>query len=297
MMEMKGMKKKGRGRRRGTAMRMKQIVIVALILVAFVAPASAAELTVDPPSATVGDEVTIEGTGFTANETVTLKTTATCGKPAISGICECCINNFKIPDENVSFWLSVSPVKNNVTIHVKKYLIWWTIDHDMLGFHFTYNPATSTSTVSRMKPIPAGTYTIDVMGDAVDGAENCSMTTTVEKELKVEADGNFSETFDTTGIPISNLTINATDESGVSDEATLGLFLLGDASKSGQVNVYDCVCIARYALDLSGYDDTTVCWKAADVAPPRGNSNNVTLADARCLARYLVGLESSIPCS
>ena len=291
--EKKGMKKKGRG----TAMRMKQIAIVALIMVAFVAPASAATLTVTPSSATVGDEITVEGTGFNATDTVTLKTTATCGKPAISGICECCMNNFEIPNENVSFWLSVSPVKDNVTLHVKKYLIWWTIDHNMLGFQFTYDSATKTSDVSRMKPIPVGTYTIDVIGDAVDGAENCSMTTTVEKVLKANSTGGFKEVIDTTGIPICNLTINATDQSGNSDEAEVGLFLLGDASKSGQVNVYDCVCIARYALDLSGYDDTTVCWKAADVAPPRGNPDNVTLADARCLARYLVGLEPSIPCS
>lgn len=291
--------KKGMKMEKGAGM--KQMIITAIILVAFVSTTPLAlavpVLTITPSSATVGDEITIEGTGFNATDTVTLKTTATCGKPAISGICECCMNNFEIPNENVSFWLSVSPVNGNVTIHVKRYLIWWTIDHNMLGFQFTYNSVTKTSNVYRMKPIPVGTYTIDVIGDAVGGAENCSMTTTVEKELKANLTGGFKEVIDTHGVPICNFTINATDQSGNSDEAELGLFLLGDASKSGQVNVYDCVCIARYALDLSGYDDTTVCWKAADVAPPRGNPDNVTLADARCLARYLVGLEPSIPCS
>ena len=289
--EMKGMKK---GRGSGTAMRMKQIAIVALIiLVAFVAPSSAATLTVTPSSATVGDDVTIEGTGFTANEAVTLKTTCTCWKPVVDGKCECTMNDFEIPNKNVSFWLSVREVEGNVTLYVKKF-IWWTVDHDMLGFHFAYDSATKTSNVSRMKPIPVGTYKIDVIGDAVDGAENCSMTTTIEKELKANSTGGFKETFDTHGIPVCNLTINATD--GVnSAEAELGLFLLGDASKDGQVNSYDCACIGRYWAGISGYDNTTICWGcAAKVAPDIGV---VDLADARCLARYLVGLELSIPCS
>jgi len=285
-------------KRRETAMRMKQVAVVALILVAFVATASAAlaaNLTITPSNTTVGDLVTIEGTGFCLNGNVTLTSTVTCSKPVVGGECECTMNNFEIPNEDVSFWLSVSKVKGNVTVYVKKF-IWWTIDHDMLGFHFTYDPVTKTSNVSRMKPIPVGTYKIDVIGDAVDGAENCTMTTTVEKELKANATGGFKEDIDTQGIPICDFTINATDESGNTDEATLGLFLLGDASKDGQINSYDCACIGRYCMNITGYDDTTVCWKAADVAPPFGSPNNVTLSDARCLGMYLIGKEPSIPC-
>lgn len=282
------MKKKGRGS--GTAMRMQQIAIVALILVAFVAPSSAATLTVTPSSATVGDEITIEGTGFNATDMVTLKTTATCWKPVVGGKCECCMESFIIPEnEDVSFLLSVREVEDNVTIYVKKF-IWWTIHPDNpLGFHFTYNATTHTSNVSRAG-VPAGTYTIDVIGNAVSGSVNCTMTTTVKKKLPVNSTGGFNETFDTQGIPICNLTINATDESGNSTENTLGLFLEGDASKDGQVNVYDCVCIARYAIKIPGYDDTTVCKNAADI----DDDGDVDLEDARLLARYLIGLETSI---
>ncbi|MGB7533312.1 MAG: hypothetical protein WA977_10135 [Halobacteriota archaeon] len=284
--------KKGRGR--GTAMKMKQMAIVALILVAFVAPASAATLIVYPSSATVGDDVTIEGTGFDQNGNVTLTTTATCWKPVVDGKCECTMNDFKIPNEDVSFRLSVREVEGNVTLYVKKF-IWWTIDHDMLGFHFAYDSTTHTSNVSHGGPIPVGTYKIDVIGDAVDGAENCSMTTTIKKELKANSTGGFKEVIDTQGIPVCNFTINATDESGNSDEATLGLFLLGDASKDGQVNSYDCACIGRRWAEISGYDNTTICWGcAAKINPDFGK---LDLSDARCLARYLIGLESSIPCS
>jgi len=294
MMEMKGMKKKGRGRRRGTAMRMKQIVIVALILVAFVSTPSlalAAEITINPPDPTVGDTVTINGTGFNGN--VTLKTTVTCWKPVSDGKCQCTMDDFEIP-QGARFILSVREVKDNVTIYIKKSILpWWTVTPGFPGFTFDYSP--NTSNVSSIEVPVGGKYKIDVIGDAVDGSENCTMTTTATMEVEADENGNFSETFDTQGIPICSFTINATDEDSTSAENTTNLHLLGDASKDGQVNGYDCCCIARYVAGIPGYDNNTISANAAKGLA--GNCSTVDIEDARCLARFLIGKESTIPCS
>lgn len=291
-MYMKGLKtgmkmKKGAG--------MKQMVIATIILVAFVAPVSAATLTVTPDTATSGTFVTIEGTGFNNNEIVILKSTVICYKPVVDEKCECSLMKFNISNENTSFSLSVREVEDNVTIYVKRF-IWWTIDHDMLGFHFTYDPATNTSNVTRGMPTPVGIYEIDVIGNAVEGSEpSCTMITTVSLKLTANSTGGFKEVIDTHGIPTGCANgiyiINATGQtSGASAGATLKILLEGDASKDGQVNAYDCVCIARYWAGISGYDDTTVCKDAADI----DDDGDVDLDDARHLARYLIGLEASI---
>ena len=287
---MKGMKK---GRGSGTVMRMKQIAIALIILVAFVAPASTTPaLTVEPPDATVGNPVTITGTGFNASENVTLKTIVTCWKPVVGGKCECCLKDIEIR-KGVRFTLSVQKVTDNVTIYIKKGILpTWTITPGFPGFTFSYTP--HTSTVSSVKVPIGGKYRIDILGDAVAGEENCTMTTTTVMELTANASGNFTLVdIDTTGIPICNFTINATGETSGSAEAQLNLSLLGDPSKDGQRNAYDCACIARYWAGISGYDNSTICYNAAaGLAPP---CDQVTLEDARYLAEWLIGLQDSIP--
>lgn len=203
------------------------------------------------------------------------------------------MQNFEIPG-GTRFKLSVRKVEDNVTLYIKK-VIWWTIDPGTTSFfQFEYTPATNTSNVTSGK-VPAalaGIYSIDVIGDAVAGEVNCTMITTVELEVKADANGNFSmEDVNTQGVPICNFTIKATDKiSGESAEAPLNLFLEGDASKDGQANAYDCCCIARYWAEIPGYDNSTVCFSAADI----NDDGIVDLNDARHLARYLIGLEGSI---
>jgi len=280
---------------------MKQIAIVALIiLVAFVCSASLAlaapVLTVTPNSTTPGAElVTINGTGFNASENVTLKTTVTCWKPVVDGKCECTLENVEIR-KGARFTLRVREVTDNVTLYIKKVIWWPPIGPGTPGFTFTYAP--NTSTVSSMKIPVGGKYSIDVIGDAVEGSVNCTMTTTAIMKVKANTSGNFTvENIDTTGIPICNFTINATgDDSGKSANATLTLFLKGDASKDGQVNAYDCSCIARCVAEISGYckkacptcpyTSDTLCLTAADV----DGSPGVTIDDAKYLAEYLIGL-------
>ena len=277
---------------RGTVVKVREMVTITLILVAFVSTmplALAAEITINPPDPTVGDTITINGTGF--NGTVTIKTTVTCWKPVSDGKCQCTMEDFEIP-QGARFTLSVREVKDNVTIYIKKSILpWWTVTPGFPGFTFDYSP--NTSTVSSIEVPVGGKYKIDVIGDAVDGSEICTMITTATMEVTAYGDGNFSEPFNTQGIPICNFTINATDEYGTSAENTTNLYLFGDASKDGQVNGYDCVCIARRWAGISGYDNSTVSWSAAAGLAP--DCNLVTLADARCLAESLIGMHG-IPC-
>ena len=288
------MKKKGRGTKKG--MIMKQIAIAVIILVAFVAPASAATLTVTPSSCTSGTLVEIEGEGFGANEIVTLESTCTCWKPVVDGETECCLHKFNISNENTSISLIVSDVKENVVIHLTGWTwFWWgpslTIDHDMLGFVFTYDPVAHTSKVDRGKTTPVGIYSIDVMGKAIAGVCDVEMKTTVKTEVTADGAGKFTEFIDTHGIPAGAYTIKATGQtSGESAVATSNLLLKGDVSRDGYVGAYDCVCIGRYEIGIPGYTAATlnVDLYTADVS----GDGTVDIFDARYLARYLVGLET-----
>ncbi len=283
---MKGMKKKGRGR--GNVGKMEEMAIAAIILIAFVGTVSAATLTLTPDTAVSGAFVTIEGAGFTPNAPVIIESTTTCKKPVVEGKCECCLAKFNISNEETSFSLSVREVKGNVKISVKRswWAPYWTIDHNMMGFAFSYDPSTHTSTVTRGMPTPTGVYeVIDVIGNAVEGASTVTMTTTVTRKVMTDASGGFKEVIDTHGIPAGTYTINATD-GVVYAEAMQTMYLDADVSKDGYVGVYDCVCIARYALGVPGYDETTLNIDVADI----NGDGIVDLRDARCLARQLIGL-------
>jgi hypothetical protein len=288
-------KKKGRG----TSMKVKEMIITAIVLVAFVSSAPlalAAELTIKPSVNVVpGTPITINGTGFNSSETVTISATVTCYKPVSDGRCECTMHDFDLP-ANISLKLSVRRVTDNVSIYIKKGF-WWKISPGLTSFftfEYTGNPVyTSNVGSGKILPALAGTYSIDVIGDAVPGEENCTMVTSAELEVDADAAGNFSLTFDTHGIPLCNFTLNATDESGNSAEATMNLFQLGDPSMDGQINAYDCCCIARYWAGITGYDDNTIAPSAAAGLAP--DCDLVTLEDARCLAEHLIGMYG-IPC-
>ena len=289
--------KKGMKKGNKMAMIMKQVAVIVLILVAFVAHASAAlaaTLTVEPSDITPGVPVDINGTGFTPDGTVTVTTTVICWKPVVDGKCECTMEDFELP-ENTSFTLSVREVEDNVTLYIKK-IIWWQIDPGLTSFFtFEYTSYTSNVTSGKIPAALAGIYSIDVIGDTVTGEENCTMITTAEFEVTADETGNFSvEDVNTQGIPICNFSITATDGTN-SAGAALNITMLGDPSKDGRESAYDCTCIARYWAEVGGYDNSTVCrGAAAGLAPP---CDQVTLDDARCLARYLIGKESSIPCA
>lgn len=284
---MRGIKKEGRERE--MVRKMGKVIIAAIILIAFVGSVSAATLTITPDTAVSGDLVTIEGAGFGANKEATISSTVTGFKiPVSGGKYAHSLVDFNISDESTSFSLSVREVENDMKIKVKRFWLtpYWTIDHDMMGFDFEYDPVTNTATVTRGMPTPTGVYeVIDVVGNAVEGATTVAMTTTVTKKVTTDASGGFKEVIDTHGIPAGTYTINATD-GVVYAEAMQTLSLDADVSKDGYVGVYDCVCIARYALGVPGYDETTLNIDAADI----NGDGVVDLRDARCLARLLIGL-------
>jgi len=286
-----------------TASKMKQMIIAAIILVAFVAPASAATLTVTPDSTTSGALVTIEGTGFGANEEVTITSTVTGFKIPVSGTdgkYAYSLVEFNISQENTSFSLGVREVENDMILKVKRFgwTPYWTIDENELGFTFTHDGATNTSTVTRGMPTPTGVYcVITVTGTAVAGhpptgyVQNVTLNATITKKVTTNPTGGFKEVIDTHGIPAGTYTINATNSTVYATD-TLTLSLCGDANKDGDVGAYDCVCIARYKAEIPGYDANTLNLNAADV----DGSEEVDINDARYLARYLVGLETELKC-
>lgn len=285
---MKGEKKKGRGKVRKT----EKIIIAAIMLVAFVGSVSAATLTVTPDTAVSGAFVTIEGEGFASftavDVNVSCKKKIPFGNP---GEYSQGLQKFNISNENTAFSVKVWPVQDDFAIKVKRFwwTPYWTIDHDMMGFDFEYDPVTNTATVTRGMPIPTGVYeTIDVTGTAVDGATTLNICTVVTQEVTTDASGGFKEVIDTHGIPAGTHTVNATD-GVIYAEATQTLSLDADVSGDGYVGVYDCVCIARYVLKVPGYDETTLNIDEADI----NGDGVVDLRDARCLARQLIGL----PCS
>jgi hypothetical protein len=109
-----------------TARKIKQMIIAAIILVAFVASASAATLTVTPSATTSGALVTLEGTGFGATEEVTITSTVTGFKIPVSGdgVYAYSLVDFNISQENMSFSLSVREVEDDMILKVKRF--WWT---------------------------------------------------------------------------------------------------------------------------------------------------------------------------
>lgn len=286
-----------------TASKMKQMLIAALIMLFVIAPVSAATLTVTPNSTTSGALVTLEGTGFGANKEVTITSTVTGFKIPVSGTdgkYAYSLVDFNISQENTSFSLGVREVQNDMVIKVKRFwwTPYWTIDHNMIGFVFTRNDSTNTSTVTRGMPTPTGVYcVVTVTGTAIAAptvtgyVENVTLNATITKKTWTNSTGGFKEVIDTHGIPAGTYTINATN-SAVSAEGTLTLSLCGDANRDGDVGAYDCVCIARYVAEIPGYDAETLNLNAADVDGVGG----VTINDARYLARYLVGLETELHC-
>ena len=286
-----------------TASKMKQMIIAALIMLFVIAPASAATLTVTPDSTTSGALVTIEGTGFGANEEVTITSTVTGFKIPVSGTdgkYAYSLVEFNISQENTSFSLGVREVENDMILKVKRFgwTPYWTIDENELGFTFTHDGATNTSTVTRGMPTPTGVYcVITVTGTAVAGhpptgyVQNVTLNATITKKVTTNPTGGFKEVIDTHGIPAGTYTINATNSTVYATD-TLTLSLCGDANKDGDVGAYDCVCIARYKAEIPGYDANTLNLNAADV----DGSEEVDINDARYLARYLVGLETELKC-
>jgi len=290
-------------KRSRTARKMKQMAIAALILLFVIAPASAATLTVTPDSTTSGALVTLEGTGFGATEEVTITSTVTGFKIPVSGTdgrYAYSLVEFNISQENMSFSLSVREVENDMILKVKRFwwTPYWTIDENELGFIFTRDGATNTSTVTRGMPTPTGVYcVITVTGTAVAAptvtgyVQNVTLNATITKKVTTDATGGFTDVIDTHGVPAGTYIINATN-STVYAEDTLTLSLCGDANKDGDVGAYDCVCIARKVAGIPGYDAETLNLNAADV----DGSVGVTINDARYLARYLVGLETDLNC-
>ena len=289
-------------KRSRTASKMKQMAIAALIMLFVIAPVSAATLTVTPDSTTSGALVTIEGTGFGATEEVTITTTVTGFKIPVSGTdgrYAYSLVEFNISQENTSFSLGVREVEDDMILKVKRFgwTPYWTIDENELGFIFTRDGATNTSTVTRGMPTPTGVYcVITVTGTAVAGppptgyVQNVTLNATITKKVTTDATGGFTDVIDTHGVPAGTYTINATNST--SADGTLTLSLCGDANKDGDVGAYDCVCIARYAAAIPGYGADTLNLNAANV----NGIGGVTIDDARYLARYLVGLETELNC-
>jgi len=192
-------------------------ISIFFFLVAFVGAASAAILTVTPNQVVVGEFVTIEGSGFGINETVTLSCSVSDFEVPISDTnYKYSLENFNLSDSNTSFSLSAREVKDDVEVHIEKLGSSVVINKSSptkYGFAFDYNVTTNTSTVAVPMPIDplyTGVYElIEVSGTASGSATEVYMDVTVINNVTTDATGYFKTVIDTHGIPTGEYTITA----------------------------------------------------------------------------------------
>ena len=198
-------------------MKAQTYIVIFFSLIAFVGAASAAILTVTPDQVVVGEFVTIEGSGFGANETVTLSCSISDFViPVSNGKYNHSLENFNLSDSNTSFSLCAWEVEDDVEVHIEKIGSPVVINKDSpskYGFAFDYNVTTNTSTVAVPMPIDplyTGVYElIEVSGTASGSATEVYMDVTVINNVTTDATGYFKTVIDTHGIPTGEYTITA----------------------------------------------------------------------------------------
>jgi hypothetical protein len=169
-------------------------------------------LTVRPQSVNAGDFVTIEGTGFEANKTVTLSCSVSDFEIDVSdGEYEYSLEEFNLSDSNTGISLSVREVEDNMTVNITTSLgLVYTINNSSneYGLVFDYDSTNKTATVYSTESLPVGIYKlIEVSGTAVGDATDVYMDITVNNRVTTDAKGYFETIIDTHGIPTGEYTI------------------------------------------------------------------------------------------
>ncbi|MFZ2070550.1 MAG: hypothetical protein WAV32_02885 [Halobacteriota archaeon] len=163
-------------------------------------------LTPKPDRVKAGEFVTIEGTGFGANESVTLSSCISDIAINVSnGKYNYSLRDFNVSDSNTGLSVSVREVEDNMTITLRTSSFSHRINNDStvkLGLEFEYNETTRTAEVTSGKSTPAGVYEIiEVSGVAYSNDTAVNMTITVTNNVTTDANGSFKMVINTHGMP------------------------------------------------------------------------------------------------
>jgi PGF-CTERM protein len=196
---------------------MKHYILAMVVLFFLAAPAMAATLNATQISDT---EMLVNGTGFTSGEKVTLSTSTTIpvttsGRSGSAYSYE--MTGLYLPAGSV-LTLDASPVKGNLTLHVKikKYL---TL---VRNYKYTANATTRTVHVKRSIPSLPGVdgvlfQTIRVHGTTSPNVSVVNLSVTVQRDVNTDGGGSFSELVNINAIPAGNYMIIATDGTATTD--------------------------------------------------------------------------------
>ncbi|APH38532.1 hypothetical protein BHR79_02860 [Methanohalophilus halophilus] len=189
----------------------KCILLLFITLLLGISTASAFE--VSPSNPTVGDEITISGTG--SGDSVDASVAFTKNVDVDNGEYEYNINGVEIPSGDNRFTVRAEGVQDlNVRV---KILFWITKSADA---------SRDVATVSQSN-VPSGNYNIKIDGNAASGQSNVDLTITATQTMDI-TDGQFEETYSTSSIPAGNFRVTVGGET-----ETITLSSTGSSTSSG----------------------------------------------------------------
>ncbi len=169
------------------SLRMLAFLMLAVSLAAFQGAAQAQQIISGSP----GDTITYHGEG-PVNSDVTLEVSSSTSIGVSGGSYSSSLNGINIPSGSNRFSISVSPVQ---TMHIAGGPSW-------LGSVASVDGSVSGTTGSySISNVPAGSYNIRVYGTPANGASSVTMTVTASAPQHVGADGHYTASISTAGLP------------------------------------------------------------------------------------------------
>lgn len=174
----------------------KKFLLLIIFFLSIINPVAGINFTISPENPVVGQDITIRGTGGQPNQLLSPSITFEKTETVVDGIYDYRLTGIKIPSGDNNFVATARNV-NNLNVRVKL-LFWWTVGA---------NAANGIATVSQSN-VPSGTYDIRMDGDAAQGASSVPLTITASSKITADAQGNFTTTYSTSGIPMGNFKLD-----------------------------------------------------------------------------------------
>jgi hypothetical protein len=198
-------------------------IVLCIILIMGINPIMAFEIT--PENPTVGDEITISGTG--SGDSVDSSVVFTKNVGVDNGKYEYNIDGVEIPSGDNRFTVRAEGVQDlNVRV---KILFWITKSADA---------SVDVATVSQSN-VPSGNYNIKIDGNAANGQSNVDLKITAIQTMDI-TNGQFEETYSTSNIPAGDFKVTVADESKIITLNSSGSSSSGGSSggSSGSGNAF-----------------------------------------------------------
>jgi len=180
---------------------------------------------ITPENPTVGDEITISGTG--SGDSVDSSVVFTKNVGVDNGKYEYNIDGVEIPSGDNRFTVRAEGVQDlNVRV---KILFWITKSADA---------SVDVATVSQSN-VPSGNYNIKIDGNAANGQSNVDLKITAIQTMDI-TNGQFEETYSTSNIPAGDFKVTVADESKIITLNSSGSSSSGGSSggSSGSGNAF-----------------------------------------------------------